>query len=116
MQTDYPEANMDYDDNVNRCRVNVKMTAWKDKTGEAQLDVTCENFVKGMFKSENEKSGKVLENIDTTTEEAFDALDRATKKANERGIKCSHQTMEAFEDTQQTLLDNGKLTEEVRER
>ena len=87
---------MNYDDNFNRCRVNVKMTA----KGEAQIDVTSENLVKGMFKSEDEKSGKVLENIETTCTEAFDALDKATSEANKRGIKCSHQTQEAFEDTQ----------------
>ena len=94
---------MDYDDNYQRIRVNVKMTA----KGEAQIDVTSENLVKGMFKSADAKSGKILENIQTTASETFEALDRATKEANSRGIKCTHQTLEAFEDVQQTLLDNG---------
>ena len=85
---------MDYDDNYQRIRVNVKMTA----KGEAQVDVTSENLVKGMFKSADEKSGKILENIQTTASETFEALDKATQEANSRGIKCTHQTLEQFEE------------------
>ena len=88
---------MNYDDNFNKTKVKVEMTSWKDKKGHAVLTISSENLVLGAFEKADEKSGKVLENQDTTIAEVKRAIIKATLEMNEIGVQCSHQSDADFE-------------------
>ena len=94
---------MNPDDNFNKTKVKVEMTSWKDKKGQAVLTISSENLVLGAFESADEKSGKVLENQDTTIAEVKRAIIKATLELNEIGVQCSHQSDADFESAMAVL-------------